>query len=93
VSGEPNVIHASLYRPVLFAGVEFGVLVTEGTTVSALLIVIGLHVGTVALAIAYAVGVHGVAAWATARDPQITAVALRHALQRDYYPAQAHAAP
>jgi hypothetical protein len=30
---ERHIVHASLYRPVLFAGVEFGVLVTEATTV------------------------------------------------------------
>ena len=84
---ERHVVHPSLYRPVLFAGVEFGVLVTEATTVLALLFVIGVHVGTVILAVMYAVGVHALAVWVTAGDPQITAVYLRSLFVRDYYPA------
>jgi type IV secretory pathway TrbD component len=84
---ERHVVHASLYRPVLFAGVEFGVLVTEATTVLALLFVIGVHAGTVVLAVMYAVGVHALAVWVTAGDAQITAVYLRSLFVRDYYPA------
>jgi len=84
---ERHVVHASLYRPVLFGGVEFGVLVTEATTVLALLFVIGVHAGTVVLAVMYAVGVHALAVWVTAGDAQITAVYLRSLFVRDYYPA------
>lgn len=84
------MIHASLYRPVLFAGVEFGVVVAEATTVLALLFVIGIHVGTVVLAGLYVLCVHSAAAWVTARDPQISAVYLRSLFVRDYYPPHGH---
>jgi type IV secretory pathway TrbD component len=52
--------------------------------------VIGVHVGTVILAVMYAAGVHALAVWFTAGDPQITAVYLRSLFVRDYYPAQGH---
>jgi type IV secretory pathway TrbD component len=84
-----HVVHPSLYRPVLFAGVEFGVLVLEASTVLGLLFVIGVHVGTVLLAIGYACGVHTVAAGVTAHDPQISQVYLRSLFLRDYYPPHA----
>ena len=84
------LIHASLHRPVLFAGVEPGVAITEGAVSMGLLVVVGLHVATIALAAVYLVLVHFLVARATASDPEITAVYIRSLTLRDYYPPHAH---
>jgi type IV secretory pathway TrbD component len=83
-------IHASLNRPVLFAGVEPVVAITEGAVSLGLLVVVGLHVATIALAFVYLVGVHWAMARATAADPAIAAVYVRSLAYRDYYPPHAH---
>ena len=85
------IIHASLHRPVLFAGVEPAVAVTEGAATLGLAIVVGLHVSTIALAVLYLGVVHACVARATASDPEITAVYLRSLRYRDYYPPHAYA--
>jgi type IV secretory pathway TrbD component len=85
------VIHASLHRPVLFAGVEPAVAITEGAATLGLLIVVGLHVTTIGLAAVYFGAVHWVMVRATAFDPAITAVYIRSLRFADYYPAHAHA--
>ena len=83
-------IHASLHRPVLFAGVEPAVAITEGAVSSGLLVVVGLHVATIALVALYVLVVHALVARATAGDPAITAVYIRSLRFRDYYPPHAH---
>jgi type IV secretory pathway TrbD component len=83
---ERHVIHASLWRPILIAGAEPGFVIMEGAIVAALLVVIGIHVATVALAAVYATLVHAGAVWVTSHDPQISAVYLRSLMARDYYP-------
>jgi type IV secretory pathway TrbD component len=85
------LIHASLHRPVLFAGVEPGVAVTEGAACLGLVIVVGLHVTTIALAVLYLAVVHVLVTRATANDPAITAVYIRSLRFRDYYPPHAYA--
>ncbi|HSY80348.1 MAG TPA: VirB3 family type IV secretion system protein [Gemmatimonadaceae bacterium] len=85
------VIHAALHRPVLFAGVEPAVAITEGAAALGLLIVVGLHVTTIALAAVYLGGLHWAMARATVGDPAITAVYIRSLRFADYYPAHAHA--
>jgi type IV secretory pathway TrbD component len=85
------VIHASLHRPVLFAGVEPAVAITEGAVSLGLLIVVGLHVTTIALAAVYLLVVHFLVVRATAFDPAITAVYIRSLRFADYYPPHAHA--
>jgi type IV secretory pathway TrbD component len=85
------VIHAALHRPVLFAGVEPAVAITEGAAALGLLIVVGLHVTTIALAVVYLGGLHWAMARATVGDPAITAVYIRSLRFADYYPAHAHA--
>jgi type IV secretory pathway TrbD component len=85
------VIHASLYRPVLFAGVEPAVAITEGAATLGLLVVVGLHVSTIVLAAVYVGIVHALAVRATASDPAISAVYIRSLKFRDYYPPHAHA--
>jgi type IV secretory pathway TrbD component len=88
---EPELqpIHPSLYRPILFAGVEPSVAIAEGSIVLALLFVVGLHVATIALAVVYATAVHAAAAAVTRDDPLISAVYLRSLMARDYYPPHA----
>ena len=85
------MIHASLWRPILFGGAEPSLVITEAAVVLALLFVVGIHIATVALAIVYAVGVHSAAVWVTAKDPQISAIYLRSLTAQDYYPAVARA--
>ncbi len=85
------VIYASLHRPVLFAGVEPGVAITEGAVSLGLLVVVGLHVTTIALAMVYVGVVHWAIARATATDPAIVAVYIRSLRFADYYPPHAHA--
>jgi len=86
---ETHVIHASLYRPVLFAGVEPAVAVLEGTTAFALVFGVGLHVATVLLAVFYLTVVHAVMVWVANEDPQMTVLYVRSLGSRDFYPPQA----
>jgi type IV secretory pathway TrbD component len=83
-------IHASLHRPVLFAGVEPAVAILEGAVTLSLLVVVGLHVATIALACFYVLVVHCLMVRATAYDPAIVAVYIRSLAWRDYYPPHAH---
>jgi type IV secretory pathway TrbD component len=83
------IIHASLHRPVLFAGVEPAVAIAEGSLSLGLLIVVGLHVATIALAVLYLVVVHWAMARVTADDPAIVTVYIRSLRFRDYYPPHA----
>ncbi len=82
---EAHVIHASLTRPVLLAGVEPAVAVLEGTTVFALTFGIGLHVTTLVLAVFYLTVVHGVFVWVATQDPQMTVLYVRSLGTRDFY--------
>lgn len=84
--GEHQAIHASLYRPILFAGVEPAVAIAEASVVLALVVVVGVHVATIALGAVYVGAVHAAVAACTRDDPRISAVYLRSLLARDYYP-------
>ena len=95
LSLEAHVIHAALYRPVLFAGAEPAVVVLEVTTAFALVFGVGLHVLTVLLAVFYVTVVHAVMVWIATQDPQMIGLYVRSLGARDFYPAHAsvHAAP
>ena len=82
---EAHVIHASLYRPVLFAGAEPAVVVLEMTTAFALVFGIGLHVATVLLAVFYVTIVHSVMVWVAKQDAHMTALYVRSLSARDFY--------
>ena len=82
---EPHVIHTSLYRPVLLAGVEPAVAVVEVSTAFALIFGVGLHVATVALAVFYVTAVHAVMAGIAAKDPHMTTLYVRSLGARDFY--------
>jgi type IV secretory pathway TrbD component len=84
-----HVIHASLYRPVLFAGVEPSVAVLEGATAFALVFGVGLHIATVLLAVFYLTVVHAVMVWVATQDPQMTMLYVRSLGRRDFYPPHA----
>jgi len=92
---EAHVIHAALYRPVLFAGAEPAVVGLEVTTAFALVFGVGLHVLTVLLAVFYLTVVHAVMVWIATQDPQMIGLYVRSLGARDFYPAHAsvHAAP
>ena len=92
---EAHVIHAALYRPVLFAGAEPAVVVLEVTTAFALVFGVGLHVATVLLAVFYLTVVHAVMVWVASRDPHMSVLYVRSLSARDFYPphASVHAAP
>jgi len=91
---EEHVVHASLYRPVLFAGAEPAVVIVELSTAFALVFGIGLHVATVVLAILYVTVVHGVMVWVAKQDVNMTSLYVRSLSGRDFYAAHAsiHAA-
>jgi type IV secretory pathway TrbD component len=80
-----HVVHASLWRPILFGGAEPGFVIVEIATVLALLFVIGVHVATVALALVYATVIHGAAVWVTAKDAAMSQIYLRSLTVHDYY--------
>jgi type IV secretory pathway TrbD component len=84
-ASESHVVHASLWRPILFGGAEPGFVIMEVATVLALVFVVGLHVATVGLALAYATVVHAAAVWVTAKDPMMSRIYLRSLGARDYY--------
>lgn len=84
---EPTVhaLHASLVRPVLYLGVDRMVIVLEATAVFALVLGLGVHVATVALALGIVVVLHPALVWLTARDPQAVDVYLRSRVYDDFY--------
>jgi type IV secretory pathway TrbD component len=86
-----HVIHEALHRPVLFAGTTPELVLMEATTVIALILLVGLHLVTLALAALYATVVHATAVWVIAHDPQMPAVYLRSLASQDYY--APHASP
>lgn len=85
ITPTPHRVHAALIRPVLFAGVEYAVAITEGTLVVALLVGVGLHLATIALAVGVLTVGHPVLVRLTARDPQLTQIYLRSLRYADYY--------
>lgn len=92
---ESHPLHASLYRPVLFAGAEPAVVVLEVTTAFALVFGVGLHVVTILVALFYLTVVHAVMVWVAKQDPHMSALYVRSLASQDFYPphASAHAAP
>lgn len=82
---EQHPLHASLYRPVLFAGAEPAAVIVEVTTAFALVFGIGLHVATVLLAAFYLTVVHGVMVWIAKQDSQMSALYTRSLSAHDFY--------
>ncbi|HWG33401.1 MAG TPA: VirB3 family type IV secretion system protein [Gemmatimonadaceae bacterium] len=86
-----HVIHASLIRPVLFAGAEPPVVIVETCVVFALLFVVGIHVTTVAIAVFWLTVVHSTMVWVAKQEPQMTMLYVRSLSGRDFYVAHARA--
>ena len=82
---ELHPIHASLYRPVLFAGAEPAVVIVEVSTAFALVFGVGFHAATLLLAVFYLTVVHGVMVWVAKQDAQMSALYLRSLAARDFY--------
>lgn len=86
-SDVPNkrTIHQSLIRPVLFGGAERGVSVLSVSAAIGVPMFAGLHVLTIAVALAFAFPVHALGVWLARRDPQMIAVYLRSLSASDHY--------
>jgi type IV secretory pathway TrbD component len=80
-----TVVHPSLHRPVLFAGVEPAVAVLEVAVAFALVFGVGLHLATVGLATVWLTAVHGLMTWVAKQDPQMISLYLRSLRARDFY--------
>ncbi|HYM97076.1 MAG TPA: VirB3 family type IV secretion system protein [Candidatus Sulfotelmatobacter sp.] len=80
-----RVVHASLVRPMLYAGVERHVIAMEGTICLALVFGVGLRFATLALVVVVVAVVHPVMAWVTAKEPQATEIYVRAHAYRDHY--------
>jgi type IV secretory pathway TrbD component len=82
-----NPIHASLYRPVIYAGVAPQFLFLEVSAVFLLLFEAGVHTATVLLSLFYCLVAHPLAVYLCGRDPQIADVYLRSLRVADFYSA------
>lgn len=82
---DKRTIHQSLVRPVLFGGSERGVSVLSVSAAIGIPMFAGLHVLTVAIALAFAFPIHGLGVWLAKRDPQMVAVYLRSLSAGDHY--------
>src|SRR6267378_3485461 len=90
-----HVIHASLVRPALYAGVEPAVLMVETSVAFALVFVVGFHLVTLLFALFWLTAVHSTMVWVAKQDQQMTTLYVRSLFAQDYYPAHAgvHASP
>jgi type IV secretory pathway TrbD component len=84
---EAHVIHAALYRPVLMAGVDRGLVIIEATLVTALVVMGGLDWRTLSAAALLVLVLHPTMAWATRADEAIGEVYVRSLGAQDFYPA------
>jgi type IV secretory pathway TrbD component len=86
---EPHPIHSALYRPVLMAGVDRGLVIVEATLVTALAVMGGLDWRTLGAAALLVLVLHPAMAWAARGDAAIAEVYVRSLGAQDYYPAAA----
>jgi type IV secretory pathway TrbD component len=82
---ESHPIHASLVRPVLFAGAEPTAAMIEAVTAGMLLFGVGFHPATIALAAFYLTVVHGAMVWVAKQDPQMSQLYLRSLTGSNFY--------
>lgn len=83
---EAHVIHAALYRPVLIAGVERGLVIVEATLVTALVVMGGFDWRTLSVAAILTLALHPSMAWASRTDAAIAQVYVRSLGAQDFYP-------
>jgi type IV secretory pathway TrbD component len=82
---ELHVIHPSLYRPILFAGAEPGVVILEIATAFALVFGIGIHIATLALAAFYLTTLHSLMVSIAKDEPHMIALYARSLSGHDFY--------
>jgi type IV secretory pathway TrbD component len=82
---EVHPVHASLFRPVLFAGVEPAAAGLEVLTAGALVFGAGFHLATILLAGFYLTVVHTLMVWVASQDPQMSQLYIRSLSARDFY--------
>ncbi len=85
-----ETLHVSLTRPILLGGAERQLVIIEVTTVLALLLGVGLHLATIALAVLITMVGHPMLRAMAKSDPQMLGVYVRHLRYATYYPAQTH---
>ena len=83
---DAHVIHASLHRPVLIAGVERGLVIVEATLAAALVVMGGLDWRTLSVAALLVLVLHPAVAWATRGDAAIAEVYVRSLGAQDFFP-------
>ena len=86
---ELHVVHASLVRPILFAGAEPSAVVIEVGIAGALLFGVGFKLVTVVLAALYLTIGHGFLRWVAKQDPYMIQLYLRSLGGKDFYPPHA----
>ncbi len=82
-------LHASLVRPILLAGAERELVLVGAITIAALLLGVGPHPLTLALAVLLATAGHSGLVLAARYDPQMAGVYARHVRYQSFYPARA----
>ncbi|HEX8430967.1 MAG TPA: VirB3 family type IV secretion system protein [Longimicrobium sp.] len=90
-----DLVHPSLTRPVLWAGVERRVVGVEFMVLVLLVTWKGITLGSVVLGAFIVLPIHLVARYAAGVDPRMTDLFVRSLAWRRYYPPHAgiHAAP
>jgi type IV secretion system protein TrbD len=82
-------LHPSLTRPVLLGGAERDLVIIEVSLVVALLLGLGFHPLSLALAVFVGTVGHRLLVWIARQDPQATRVYARHRIYQPFYPAAA----
>lgn len=82
-------LHPSLVRPILLGGAERELVLINAIVIAALLLGIGPHPLTLAIAVFLGTAGHSAMVLAARFDPQMLRVYSRHIRYRTYYPARA----
>lgn len=84
-------LHRSLSRPILLGGAERDLVIIEASLVAALVLGLGFHLVSLAMAALIGTLGHRLLVWIARQDPQATRVYARHRRYQAYYPATAGA--
>lgn len=83
-------VHRSLTRPVLMAGADRELALSNGVVVAALLLGIGPSWYTASVSLALLLVGHWALVLLAKHDPELRPIYLRHVALAGYYPARAH---
>lgn len=81
----PHIVHPSLYRTVLMAGVPPRYLIFEVSLSFALVFILGLHLATLLVTLVWTTVVHSLLAWACGLDPEVPQLYVRSLRGGDFY--------